>query len=610
MIKLQALRLSPALIVIRMAVIIFAVEGLALLFLLALPPAFHALVARFEWVLAPVGAVALVLISSLVVYLYVIRPYILAQSRGESVLRESESRLNEAQRIARLGSWELDLKANALSWSDEIYRIFEIDAAKFGTTYEAFLDGIHPEDREMVNKAYTSSLANRSPYEITHRLLMGDGRIKWVRERCETTFGADGEPLISRGTVQDITEHKHAEEVLRATEKRLAAIVDIAPEAIISIDQNLRIVLFNQGAEAIFGYSAGEMVGQSLGLLLPARFQKIHDKHIESFSRSSLTRRLWSNRLEMFGLRKDGSEFPAEASISKLQRGGETILTVMLHDISERKRAAEAMRAGRGQAELANRSKSEFLANMSHELRTPLNAIIGFSEIMLTGTFGPIGNSKYLEYLGDINESGRHLLELINDILDLSKIEAGKLGLNECDVDVVSVIRSCFTLLKERANTGNLSLVQHAPRGMPALHADERMLKQILINLLSNAVKFTPEGGSIDLYVEANEHEGFTFTVSDTGIGLAAVDIPKVLMPFVQAESALDRKYEGTGLGLPLTKSLIELHGGTLDLHSEVGVGTTVTVRFPAERIVWEAATGALSPPASNPCVKKAESQA
>jgi signal transduction histidine kinase len=249
-------------------------------------------------------------------------------------------------------------------------------------------------------------------------------------------------------------------------------------------------------------------------------------------------------------------------------------------------RLAEDLENARDQAVLANRAKSEFLANMSHELRTPLNAIIGFSDMIRKQTFGPIGSPKYLEYVEDVNESGRHLLEVINDILDLAKIETGKLDLDESEVDVVPVIRSCFTLVKERCETGRVRVVEHAPRGLPALRADKRKLKQILINLLSNAVKFTPAGGRIDLFVEAIAREGFSFTVSDTGIGIASDDIPKVLTPFVQVESTLSRKYEGTGLGLPLTKSFVELHGGSLDLHSEVGVGTTVTVRFPAERIV------------------------
>ena len=253
----------------------------------------------------------------------------------------------------------------------------------------------------------------------------------------------------------------------------------------------------------------------------------------------------------------------------------------------------------RDQAELANRTKSEFLANMSHELRTPLNAILGFSELMGNATLGPLGNPKYVEYTKDINDSGRHLLALINDILDLSKIEAGKLELDEEDIDVARAIRSCMVLVKERARNGGVKLLTDLPDGLPALHADERKLKQILVNLLSNAVKFTPAGGSVTVKAWFRPDSGFVIQVADTGVGIALDDIPKALTPFGQVDSRLDRKYEGTGLGLPLTKSLIEKHSGSLDLQSEVGAGTTVTVRFPPERMVPRPEVAATGYPAA-----------
>ncbi|MFP6731534.1 MAG: PAS domain-containing sensor histidine kinase [Alphaproteobacteria bacterium] len=259
-------------------------------------------------------------------------------------------------------------------------------------------------------------------------------------------------------------------------------------------------------------------------------------------------------------------------------------------DVTMRKQTEDALITAKEHADFANRTKSEFLANMSHELRTPLNAIIGFSEVMKDGMFGPIGSPKYAEYVKDINASGAHLLELINDILDLSKIEAGKTELNDEIVDVMRVLKSCLTLVKERAQAGGLELSCDAASNLPALYIDERKLKQILINLLSNAIKFTPTGGKVTIRIWSHSDDGYVFQVADTGIGIALIDIPKALAPFSQIDSDLNRKYDGTGLGLPLTKALAELHGGSLDLQSEVGVGTTVTVRFPAERIVSETA--------------------
>jgi len=261
-------------------------------------------------------------------------------------------------------------------------------------------------------------------------------------------------------------------------------------------------------------------------------------------------------------------------------------------DMTELKKAEEAMQRAREEAETANRAKSEFLANMSHELRTPLNAVIGFSDMIRRETFGPVGSPKYLEYVNDINESGTHLLELITDILDLSKVEAGKLELHEQNVDVSRVVRSCLTLVKERAEARGVEVKCDSAPNLPGLSADERKLKQILINLMSNAIKFTPSGGEITVRNWVHRDDGYVFQISDTGIGMAREDIPKALTPFRQVDNNISRKYDGTGLGLPLTKALTELHGGSLDLQSEVGVGTTVTVRFPTERILPQAATG------------------
>ena len=265
-----------------------------------------------------------------------------------------------------------------------------------------------------------------------------------------------------------------------------------------------------------------------------------------------------------------------------LPNGG---LVVILTDITDRKRAEDQMLKAKEEAELADRAKTEFLANMTHELRTPLNAVIGFSEVIKEAMFGPVGSAKYIEYANGIHESGIHLLALINDILDLSKIEAGKADLDEEVVDVHKVIRSCMTLMSDRAASGAVELVADVPADLPTLLADARKLKQILVNLLSNAVKFTDSGGTVTIKTWARPESGFIIQVVDSGIGMALDDIPKALEPFTQVDSKLDRKYEGTGLGLPLTKSLIELHSGSFDLQSKIGIGTTATVRFPAERI-------------------------
>jgi len=241
-------------------------------------------------------------------------------------------------------------------------------------------------------------------------------------------------------------------------------------------------------------------------------------------------------------------------------------------------------------AEEANQAKSAFLATISHELRTPLNAIIGFSEIIQNQTFGPIGSQRYCTYVGDIHGSAIHLLGLVNDLLDLAKAEAGKHELFEETVDIDEVAQICLRIVAERAADANVRLVYAASTNGHMLRGDERKLRQILLNLLSNAVKFTPHGGTITLEIGCADDGAVIIVVRDTGVGMARGDIKKALEPFGQVGDVLTRETGGTGLGLPLTLALVELHGATLSIDSEPGTGTTVTIRFPADRTVWPAA--------------------
>ena len=264
---------------------------------------------------------------------------------------------------------------------------------------------------------------------------------------------------------------------------------------------------------------------------------------------------------------------------------GAALDVVSIRDVSQRNLLAEELALARDEAKAANKSRSEFLAMMSHELRTPLNAVIGYSEIIKEETFGPVGSPKYREYVCDINDSGRHLLNIINDILDLSKLETGRLELLEVDVDVVAAVNASVRLIRERASSGDVALELDCGKELPTLRADERKLKQIFVSLLSNAVKFTDPGGKVTLSAWCRPESGYVLQVADTGIGMALEDIPKALAPFGQIDSDLNRRYEGTGIGLPLTKALVEMHSGSIDVQSKIGVGTTVTIRFPAERI-------------------------
>lgn len=283
-------------------------------------------------------------------------------------------------------------------------------------------------------------------------------------------------------------------------------------------------------------------------------------------------------------LRADGSAI--EIRRTPMPDGG---FLVSYADITARKQDEEALRAAKEAAERGNRAKAAFLASVSHELRTPLNAIIGFSEAMLGELFGPLGHQHYRDYVQDIYDSGSHLLNLINDILDISKAEAGKIELEEVAIDVPVVINQSLRLLSKRVENAKVAVEVDLPPDLPRLHADMRRLRQILLNLLSNALKFTDEGGRIRVRARADRRDGYAISIEDTGIGMAPDEVDKAMEPFVQVDSRLSRRYEGTGLGLPLTKMLVEAHAGRFRLESEYGHGTRVTIVFPPERIITAA---------------------
>ena len=369
----------------------------------------------------------------------------------------------------------------------------------------------------------------------------------------------------------------------RPTEAYLRLITDSVPAHVSYIGRDLRYRFVNRAYEHTYCRPASELIGRHMADVLGS----------ESFEEARVdAQKALGGETVAFERRVTGTPHGTRYFVGNyvpdVAPDGEVDgFLVLVQDITERKLAEKAVLAAKQEAELANRAKSEFLANMSHELRTPLNAILGFSEIMKDEMYGSIGNLRYREHAKDIHDAGQHLLELINDILDLSKIVAGNVEPNEENVDIAEVIRSCANLIGDRARTGEVELVVENTAGArAALRVDKRMLKQILINLLSNAVKFTPPGGRVEIRAWPSSEDGYVLQITDTGIGIAREDIPTALTRFGQIDSRLSRKYEGSGLGLPLVKSLVELHGGSFDLQSKLGNGTTVTIRFPADRTV------------------------
>lgn len=285
---------------------------------------------------------------------------------------------------------------------------------------------------------------------------------------------------------------------------------------------------------------------------------------------------------------KDGRYIWVEASLrrSRNPETGAIEVVSVVRDIEERIRYEAALRQAKEGADSANRSKSQFLATMSHELRNPLNAIIGFAELMQSEVMGPIGNPQYKSYINDINESGSHLLQLISDILDLTKAEAGMLELHEDLVDLTAAVKAVARVSRAPIEKAGLTIDIELPPDLPVLRADERKTRQVFFNLIGNAVKFTPAGGHIRIFGQFDPQKGVRVIVADNGIGIAPGDLDRVLEPFVQVDNSLSRSHQGTGLGLPAVKAIMELHGGSVELRSTVGAGTEVTVVFPPDRAI------------------------
>jgi PAS domain S-box-containing protein len=502
-------------------------------------------------------------------------------------LEKSEERFRYFADVASDWHFEIDKNLRFTFLSDGIKRDREmIPEDMIGRTHEEVYGdmALHPTHQQ-----YVADLKKHQP--LRDALLCrveANKKIKWSRINLTPKHNKFGNFDGYYGSGRDVTEEMEARQFLEQKEAQVSGMLEIAPDAIIAVGKDMCVRIFNQAATDIFGYTEEEIQGKPLDILMPKRFRHDHSQHIREFEQSGDRSRRMGKRSEINGLKKDGTEFPAEASVSRLELGKDTLYTVMLHDISERRNAERQVSQAMEEALYASRAKSEFLANMSHELRTPLNAILGFSEALLIGIQGPLSDEQS-EYIDAVNQSGEHLLSLINDILDLSKLEAGKADVEEEDLVLDQLIDQAFLLVGERAREGEISIGLATDHDSIHLSGDKRMILQILLNLLSNAVKFTPPGGSVIVNVSTTLEEKVELSVTDTGIGMNESDIPRALSTFGQLDGDLDRRHEGTGLGLPLVKSLAELHSGELVLTSDPGTGTKATIIFPQDRRIIDA---------------------
>ena len=643
---------------------------------------------------------------------------------AEQAMKKNKSILDRAESIAKIGSWELDLTTNTLLWTDEIYRIFEIDKERFGASYEAFLEAIHPEDRDKVNQAYQNSLQDRKPYQIDHRLKMKDGRIKFVSEMCETIFDTNGTPLVSNGTVQDITERYREQ----STIKRLASIVKHAHDFIgisdmegnvyfindygkkligIDSDQDLKNTkiadyfpveeeqrinqeiipqLLNDGRwlgeinfqhlktkeKILMMYNAFQVTdpdtGEAIALATitqdirerkraeqslqdsEARYQRAErgtndglwewntinnhlflskrwldilgysegelDEHLDTFyslihpeDKNKVARAVeahlhYDKHYDIeFRMQHKNSSYiwiRSRGEAERNSKGETTLMTGAISDISIRKkqevelvkyknsledlveeRTKELIQA-RDDAQKANIEKSKFLSRMSHELRTPLNAILGFSQLIKTDPNDPISELQ-ADNINEVIVASRHLLSLVNEVLDLARIESGKLKLVKQQVALISLLEESITQLEPLAKQKDINITLNVNSLSPnndIIESDPTRLKQILVNLISNAIKYNHEKGNVMVLVNYNENEYLKIEVEDSGLGIPEEFHGKIFLPFERCESQYD-SIEGTGIGLALTKEIVESMGGTIGVSSQLGIGSRFWINIP-----------------------------
>jgi PAS domain S-box-containing protein len=379
-------------------------------------------------------------------------------------------------------------------------------------------------------------------------------------------------------------ERQAAQRKTAETKARLPQLaLENATIAVLWIDAEGRLIYGNRRALASLGYQGDELLSKTTADVDPELSPEGWRAHWQALARDG------SVCFEVKQRCGDGSILPVDVSASLVDAGDRRYACAFLRDLTAWKRAQAELHRVRelaASAKTANDTKSMFLANVSHELRTPLTSIIGFSEVLLQERYGVLGSPQYRQFAESIRESGGDLLSLINDILDISKIEAGRLELCEEDAELAHVVQACLRLIGQRAQDAGLAILDQVPSDLPRVCVDVRLVKQVLLNFLSNAIKFTPEGGSITLAAGRDVDGGLWLSVQDTGIGIARQHHELVFEPFEQVENIWSRRYSGTGLGLPIAKKIVELHDGGVDLESELAEGTKVTLRLPATRIL------------------------
>lgn len=478
--------------------------------------------------------------------------------------------------------FEVDVDGNILFLSEAWQRItgFEVERSKGSNLFSM----LYPEDQGKQKLDFEALIrGQKQAYRVFTRLRISDGTFRAIELAISMIRKGDDGILRVVGSITDVEERRRAERALAEAEKKYRTIVENAAGGLYQLTPEGLYLSANPAMANILGYKSPEemlrLVKNANGVVY------INQTEREGFISTLISKgQVFGHESQV--LKKDGSKIWVRENIRVVRGGDRKILYFegSMEDITKRKEADIALMEAKMQSDIANRAKTEFIANMSHELRTPLNAIIGFSDIMKNEVMGAIGQEIYKEYASDINTSGNALLKIINEILDISKIETGERELKESEFNLEDVLQSCTALYTSRAHKKDLTIANDT-KDLPELFGEELSIKQVIGNIYSNAIKFTPEGGSIRIFNNYDTDGAFRLSITDTGVGMSATEIAKALSPFGQIQTDLDRSGSGVGLGLPLSHAIMSIHDGKIEILSEKGIGTTVSILFPTNRV-------------------------
>jgi two-component system cell cycle sensor histidine kinase PleC len=523
---------------------------------------------------------------------------------ADQVFVESNMRVETALSRGRCGLWDFDMQNRTLFWSRSMYEMLGLPPSSAVLSFGDAARLMHPDDGSIYSLARSIRRGESKQVDRVFRMRHADGHYVWMRARAQmirTSFGRDR--LI--GIAMDVSEQHRLAERYAEADQRLADAIESTSEAFVLWDKNDRLVMCNSHYQQAYGLPdkvlvpGTERAAVNAAAARPVIVRRIADPEQSGICSQTSEVQLADGRWLQINERRtrDGGLVSVGTDITVLKRHQERLREserrqmVTIGDLYASRKILEKQKAElslananylteKERAEAANRAKSEFLANMSHELRTPLNAILGFSEMLLNHMFGPLGSEKYDEYAQDIFDSGKHLLNVINDILDMSKIEAGHIKIEREPVDLAPLIEETVRCMAITAECKEIHIDREVSDGL-MLSADRRAIKQVLLNLLSNAVKFTGHGGTVTLRARRHD-DAVTVSISDTGIGIPRDALKKIGQPFEQVQSQYAKSQGGSGLGLAISKSLVMLHGGRIRVFSHEGRGTTISLRIPA----------------------------